>query len=102
MDTLQALFGIATATIFTLTAGLVRTFFCFPFRPYGSVVMTSRLLRTHHITTIALVAFSFLVFALLPAGTGFSGSAALQKIWQTDKRQVELLYLVLFVLGSTY
>jgi len=32
MDTLQALFGIATATIFTLTAGLVRTFFCFPFR----------------------------------------------------------------------
>jgi hypothetical protein len=89
MDTLQSLFSIATATIFTLTAGLVRTFFWFPFHPYGSVVMTSRLLRTHHITTIALVAFSFLVFALLPAGTGFNGSEALQKIWQTDKRQVE-------------
>jgi hypothetical protein len=101
MDTLQNLFGIATATIFTLTAGLARTFFRFPFRPYGSVVMTSRLLRTHHITTTALVAFSFLVFALLPAGTGFSGGEALQKIWQTDKRQVELLYLALFVLGST-
>jgi hypothetical protein len=101
MDTLQSLFGIATATIFTLTAGLVRTFFCFPFRPYGSVVMTSRLLRTHRITTIALVAFSFLVFALLPAGTGFSGGEALQKIWKTDQRQVELLYLALFVLGST-
>jgi hypothetical protein len=101
MDTLQSLFGIATATIFTLTAGLVRTFGQFPFRPYASVVRTSRLLRTHHLTTVALVAFSFLVFALLPAGTGFSGGAALQKIWQTDKRQVELLYLALFVLGST-
>ena len=101
MDTLQSLFSIATATIFTLTAGLVRTFFCFPLRPYGSAVMTSRLVRTHHLTTIALVAFSFLVFALLPAGTGFSGGDALQKIWQTYKRQVELLYLALFVLGST-
>jgi hypothetical protein len=101
METLQFLFGIATATIFTFTAGLVRTFFCYPFHPYGSAVMTSRWLRTHHITTVALVAFSFLVFALLPAGTGFSGGDALKKIWQTDKSQVELLYLVLFVLGST-
>lgn len=102
MDTLQSLFSIATATIFTLTAGLVRTFFWFPFHPYGSVVMTSRLLRTHHITTIALVAFSFLAFAVFPAaGTGFSGADALQQIWQTEKRHVELLYLALFVLGST-
>jgi hypothetical protein len=101
MDILQFLFRTATATVFVFTAMLFWRFLQFPLQPYTSVVMTRRWLRTHHIETVALVAFSFLVFALIPAETGFRGAEAVKKIWETDKRQVELLYLSLFVLGST-
>jgi hypothetical protein len=67
-----------------------------------AVVLTSRLLRTHHLSTVALLASSFLIFALLPVGTGVSGfGESLQKMWEIDKRQAEALYLFLFVLGAT-
>src|SRR5262245_66389391 len=91
MKALQALFGIATETIFTFTASLAIRFFSFPVRPYWSVVMTSRLLRTHHLSTVALLAFSFFVYALLPIGTGLNGfGESLHKMWEEiDKRRSE-------------
>ena len=108
METIQALFAIATETIFTFSAGLVSAFALFPFRPYKSVVRTSRLLRAHHISSVAILAFSFLVLALALGGTGdqilsFSGGFGdgLRNIWQIDRKQIEFLYLALFVLGAT-
>jgi hypothetical protein len=108
METLQSLFAIATETIFTFSAGLVQAFALFPFRPYNSVVRTSRLLRAHHISSVALLAFSFLVLALSLGGKGdqilsFSGGFGdgLRNIWQIDRKQIEFLYVALFVLGAT-
>src|SRR5262245_58986262 len=65
--------------------------------------MTSRLLRTHHLSTVALLAFSFFVYALLPVGTGLNGfGESLHKMWEEiDKRHADILYLSLFVMGAT-
>lgn len=106
MESLQFLLTAATETIFTFTASFVILFMRFSTKPYWSVVKTSRLLRDHRISTTALVAFSFFVFAVALGGTGdsilsFNVAFGLQKIWQLDKKQVELLYLFLFILGST-
>jgi hypothetical protein len=108
METLQSLLSIATEAIFTFTAGMGRRFLRFPFQPYLFVVKTSRLLRDYHLSTVALVAFSFLLLALSLGRPGnpilsFSGGFGdgLGNIWTVDKRQVEVLYLGLFMLGST-
>jgi|GEM_PF-5042312 len=108
MDTFQSLFNIATETIFVFTAKFLGRFLYFPIHPYWSVVKTCRLLKDHRLSDVALVAFSYLFLVIALGATGkkvltFGNDSlgeGVERIWSLNKTQVEVPYLILFVLGS--
>jgi hypothetical protein len=110
MEALRELFNAIVGRLPQILAGLIQAFVGFPFFPYAASLRAVQLLRVSKVPSIALVAVTFLMFALflgVPTTRAlilsFDGglTKSLRLISKIDTKGRDFLYLTLFVLSST-